>query len=526
MRMMTKTDYFKALAMVLAVTLVAALLLVLFAPVEPAQAAFPGQNGKIVFDSYPSVISMDPDGSNRITIGVGEEPDVSNYGKQVAYVAQDVDTGKYDIYTAPINGGEPSRITNTPEIREFEPTWSPDGKRIAYYAHDGNNYEIYTIPVTGGTPINVTNNKTNDYEPAWSPDGTRIAYSHWDGHDGEIATISSAGGQPTYLTKTDSSEENPDWSPNGRKIVYNNLDWEGQGHPFDDHDDSDIYEVLATGGKPKALTDTSLSRWERVFGCGGYGGCDLWAEWEQEPAYSPDGTKIVFYKPDYAAEAEGEIYTMPSTGGKYTKLTNNSEWDDKPDWGMVPDNAGPETTITSGPARYFNSNTVFFYFVSSEPGSTFECALDGPEFDAHTFLPCDSPQVYFDLIDGNTYTFFVRATDPAGNGDTSFATHTWTVDLNKPTITGLNPSPDSETTNRTPTIRATVTDAITELDKPGIKLYIDNLEIQNFSYDRATDKLTYKPSTNLSVDGHEVMVVATDAAKNQNTETWSFRIVR
>jgi Tol biopolymer transport system component len=530
MRMMAKNNYFRALVTVLAVTLAAAVLLVLFAPAEPAQAAFPGQNGKIV-SGWSGLQTMDPDGSNRTDIGDGSEPDVSNYGKQVAYLAWNLDTDDYDIYTVPINGGEPTRITNTPEIDEYGPAWSPDGKRIAYYAHDGNYYQIYTVPVTGGEPTPVTDDGPDNRFPEWSPDGSKIVYAHKDVSDYEIAVSPSGGGRYKILTNNKTDDLHPDWSPDGQKIVYAHYDHEGVGFALegisDDYDDADSYVVPANGGAPKALTDTKISVWEASYGCGGRF-CSPFSESEEVPSYSPDGTKIVFSKHKYAAYNIGlgpNIYTMRASGGGYKNL-GVTVYDPYLDWGMVPDNAGPETTITSGPARYFNSNTVFFYFISSESGSTFECTLDAPEFDAHVFLPCDSPQSYFNLIDGNTYTFFVRAIDPAGNVDTSPATHTWTVDLTKPTITELNPAPDSETTNRTPSIRATVTDAITELDKSRIKLYIDDLEIQNFSYDQATDKLTYKPSTNLSVDGHEVKVVATDVAKNQNTMTWNFRIVR
>ena len=75
------------------------------------------------------------------------------------------------------------------------------------------------------------------------------------------------------------------------------------------------------------------------------------------------------------------------------------------------DTTAPNTNITSGPADPTNSSDASFTFDSTEPGSTFECSLDGAAFSACT-SPSDNPG----LAEGD-HTFEVQATDPAGNTD-------------------------------------------------------------------------------------------------------------
>ena len=87
------------------------------------------------------------------------------------------------------------------------------------------------------------------------------------------------------------------------------------------------------------------------------------------------------------------------------------------------DTTPPETTIDSGPPSTTTSTDATFSFSSSEPGSTFECMLDGAGFSA-----CGSPQHYAGLALGQ-HTFEVRATDVAGNTDPTPASHTWTIEV-------------------------------------------------------------------------------------------------
>ncbi len=185
------------------------------------------------------------------------------------------------------------------------------------------------------------------------------------------------------------------------------------------------------------------------------------------------------------------------------------------------DDVPPETTITSGPSGAVNTDSATFKFVSSEPGSTFRCRLDGA-----TFSPCSSPKSYTGLS-GGSHTFRVRAIDPAGNPDPTPAVRTWTVDTTAPSITSLKPEPGSDIRDQTPLIAATVSDKQTDLSKDTIKLYLDgeNIPREAFSYNRDTDRLSYT-SSKLSYGSHTVRIVARDAAGNVGSKKWTFEVVR
>jgi hypothetical protein len=108
----------------------------------------------------------------------------------------------------------------------------------------------------------------------------------------------------------------------------------------------------------------------------------------------------------------------------------------------IVDLTAPDTTIGSGPANPTSATSATFMFTSTEPGSSFECRLDGAAFSA-----CSSSKAYSALSAGS-HTFEVRATDLAGNTDATPASHTWTIDTTAPetTITSAPTDPTSETT--------------------------------------------------------------------------------
>jgi hypothetical protein len=88
------------------------------------------------------------------------------------------------------------------------------------------------------------------------------------------------------------------------------------------------------------------------------------------------------------------------------------------------DCAPPDTQITKGPKDKSKKRTATFEFSSSEPGSTFECSLDGG-----AFAPCSSPDTV--KVKKGKHSFAVHATDPAGNVDASPASDDWKVKKKK-----------------------------------------------------------------------------------------------
>ena len=97
------------------------------------------------------------------------------------------------------------------------------------------------------------------------------------------------------------------------------------------------------------------------------------------------------------------------------------------------DTVPPETTIDTAPATPNSSADASFTFSADQPGSTFECRIDGGAWAA-----CTSPRNYTSLGEGS-HTFEVRATDVGGNVDPSPASHTWVVDTVPPVATMDDP---------------------------------------------------------------------------------------
>src|ERR671921_634976 len=89
--------------------------------------------------------------------------------------------------------------------------------KIYYAGWDGQDLEIYSIDPDGGSNVRVTQNQSDNWEPAYSPTGKKIAYSGKDGPNGdwEIYTINTNGGGKVNVTNNNADDENPAYSPSG-----------------------------------------------------------------------------------------------------------------------------------------------------------------------------------------------------------------------------------------------------------------------------------------------------------------------
>jgi len=129
----------------------------------------------------------------------------------------------------------------------------------------------------------------------------------------------------------------------------------------------------------------------------------------------------------------------------------------------VGDGTPPDTQISSGPEGTVTSSTATFAFSATEPGSSFECTLDGGAYTA-----CSSPRTYTTLSD-SSHTFTVRATDSAGNVDPTPAVRTWTVSASAATAS-FTATADSYVSEASPaTNYATSTTLTTDLGTGAVK---------------------------------------------------------
>jgi dipeptidyl aminopeptidase/acylaminoacyl peptidase len=146
---------------------------------------------------------------------LGTDPSWSPDGKSIAFVRNDTSAFHY-IYIAPMDGSPETRLATPGEA--WNPAWAPDGERIAFECSRSKGMsEICTINKDGTGFVQLTNNSVDDRDPAWSPDGKTIAYSSNPSTAGyQIFLMPLSGSPPSVLT----AGREPSWSPDGAKLVF------------------------------------------------------------------------------------------------------------------------------------------------------------------------------------------------------------------------------------------------------------------------------------------------------------------
>jgi len=268
-------------------------------------------------DGKWAIYLMRPDGSDAHEIaadvpGEHRAPAWSPDGRRLAFVVKDADHPEGSIWTANADGSGAALLSGGGTVCPvglFHPAWSPDGTKLAVVCYpDGDDHESVAVLnlATGSLTrlADFTHPDAVDSAPTWSPDGRTIAFEivHWDPTgafvDGSVvATVPSEGGDVHRLTSPDLFMVHPDWRPDGTELVMNNLG--------PDAEPGNLFTVRPDGSGLHQLTVASKDGHMRI----------------ETPRWDPSGTRIwvsIVYTtgPDFTFGGDVQLAFVDATGGE------------------------------------------------------------------------------------------------------------------------------------------------------------------------------------------------------------------
>jgi len=184
------------------------------------------------------------------------------------------DNGKSNVYTVPVTGGVPKRVTAVGP--SYLHGWSNDAKFLIYTGIRRDSADIYKIPVSGGTEIRLTTAEGLDDGPEVARDG-RIYFNSTRTGLMQLWRMNLDGSDQTRLLTSPFNDWFPHVSPNGKSIVFISFltDVSPTDHPWYKH--VYIRQMPVAGGEPKVL----------AYVYGGQGTINV-------PSWSPDGRFVAF----------------------------------------------------------------------------------------------------------------------------------------------------------------------------------------------------------------------------------------
>ena len=280
-----------------------------------------------------SIWTMNPDGSSptRLTDDKSRTEKLPSFspvydgnpvwspdGTKIAFVSNT--DYLFSLYVMNADGSNAQLVTNK-VLDVGEPAWSPDGRKIAFSAGvrgsigmSKPSVDIYVINVDGSGLAKLTRDSGVNGSPTWSPDGKQIAFSSNRDVDGKakIWVMDADGSDQRILpnsqntTSTGFSGGQPAWSPDGTKILFIGYRACGVGAA------AGIYVTNADGSNSRLLTNDPKD-------CGGY----------SAPGWSPDGARILAgYSPEQKGVLEPalQIIIMNADGSNRIDISNRGKY--------------------------------------------------------------------------------------------------------------------------------------------------------------------------------------------------------
>ncbi len=219
-----------------------------------------------------------------------------------------------DIYMQKITGSTVTQVT-TDLAEDRMPTFSPDGRKIAFCSDRSGNWDIYVKSIAGGQPVQITNEPGHEVHPSWSPDSRQLAF----------CSLSSQSGQWEIVVVDVDNPSNrrfigtglfPQFSPDGDKILFQRARYRGTRW-------FSVWTVDYIDGEGKRPTEIAASTNAAVI----------------NPAWSPDGKRIVFstiINPTVDSQGRpnaADLWMINIDGSGRTRLTSDGYLNAQPLWG-------------------------------------------------------------------------------------------------------------------------------------------------------------------------------------------------
>lgn len=318
----------------------------------PAADAAPAALAPVL--AFVSIRSGDPqiytlDDSGQLTVrtqgkALPGQPTLS-VDHRLAYTARSGGTPHVFVLPAPASGSDAAAAQNggrltQDEATETSPSWSPDGKALAYYAKPagGGQIELRVRDVVSGH-TDVLARSAHDMGPAapsWSADGSRLAFATLNASDrSQIWVVQRDGSGAMNVSETVSVRGGawPNLSPDGQQLLW---------------------VANQRGRAPVMLTDLRTGR-----------STDLTPEplaAAESPRFSPDGRHITFASMrDSLEQGSNDIFVMDAAGGRMRNLSRHPAEDFDPKWSAD----GQRVVFAS-----LRSGTSLLYEVSVDSGQT------------------------------------------------------------------------------------------------------------------------------------------------------------
>jgi TolB protein len=260
-----------------------------------AQAHFEAPNWSrdgsyFLFNQDGGIYKLNVNGGQPVRIDTGAQVKCNNDhgispdGKLLA-VSDSTENGKSLVYTLPIGGGTPAKITSSGP--SYWHGWSPDGSTLAFVGQRDGDFDIYSIPVGGGEERRLTTAPGLDDGSEYSPDGQWIYFnSERTGHM-QIWRMHPDGSGQEQVIQDETNDWFPHISPDGKWMTFIAYEKDVTGHP----PDKDVRLNLMS------LEDKKVKVLATLFG--GQGTNNV-------PSWSPDSSKVAFVSYEYLAPGPRE----------------------------------------------------------------------------------------------------------------------------------------------------------------------------------------------------------------------------